>query len=404
MSSATTATHPHHRRAAAFGLAAAFVSSIGQTFFIGLFGGAVRGELGLAEAQWGALYGAATLASGLLMFWLGQLADRLPMVRAIGLALVLLGAGAVLMALATGPPGLLAALFCLRLGGQGLTGHVAIVAAARYARRRGRSLAVASLGFILGEALLPLAVAALLGWLDWRWLWAGAAALVLAGALPALRAMARPLPAAATLLGADGTVPWRRRRLVREPAFLAALSVVLVSPFVVTAVFLHQGALAARQGWTLAQVAMAFLGFAAAQAATTWLAGRWVDRHGVIRVFRLYLVPVALAMLALAWAPPLWALWGLFVGLGATAGGNGVVSGALWAEVFGVDSLGMVRGVYTGFMVITTAVSPLLLGVALEAGAPLAGLAAGVAAYVLVVPWLAARRVARELRGAWAMA
>jgi MFS family permease len=167
--------------------------------------------------------------------------------------------------------------------------------------------------------------------------------------------------------------------------------VVLVSPFVVTAVFLHQGTLASIKDWSAAGVASAFVGFAAAQAVSTWLAGRWVDSHGAARVFRIYLWPVTAAMLLLAFAPSTWALWGLFLGLGFTAGGNSVVSGALWADVFGIDNLGLVRGVYTGFMVITTAVSPLLLGLALEAGVRLPMMALAVATYAALVPWLAAR-------------
>ena len=48
------------RHAARFGLAAAFLSSFGQTFFIGLFGPALHAQFGLDARQWGLLYGAAT--------------------------------------------------------------------------------------------------------------------------------------------------------------------------------------------------------------------------------------------------------------------------------------------------------------------------------------------------------
>ncbi|MBW3549330.1 MAG: MFS transporter [Proteobacteria bacterium] len=393
----------HHRRAATFGFSAALVSSLGQTYFIGLFGLSIRDELALEESHWGALYAIATLASGLLMFSLGGIADRLPMKRAITVALAILGLGTILMSVASGWLLLVIGLFCLRLGGQGLVGHIAIVAAARHARRRGRSIATAAFGFILGEALLPLAVVAMLGWLDWRWVWSMAAVLVLGVALPALRAVAAPLPQATVMMTpSDAPPPLRRRQLVRTPSFLAALAVVLVSPFVVTAVFLHQGTLATLHGWTPAQVAAGFIAFAATQTATTWLAGHWVDRHGVAWVLRIYLLPVAAAFLALAFGPSPLALWGLFVGLGATAGANSVMSGALWADVFGVDSLGMVRGVYTGFMVIATALSPLLFGLFLQTGSPMAYAAVGVAAYVILVPWWVTRSLIRHAeRASW---
>lgn len=384
------------QRAAAFGLCAAFLSSAGQTFFIGLFGASIRAEFLLGEGAFGAIYGAATLASGVLMFWLGGLADRLSPRQAISVALGLLGTGALLFAYGPSSSWLLAALFLLRLGGQGLTGHIAIVAAARHGgTRRGRSVATAAFGFILGEALLPLAVAALLGLLDWRWLWAGVGGFMLIVAVPLMRWLAAPLPGRPppddAAAGHDG--PTGRWRLLQDRRFLAALSVVLVAPFVVTAVFLHQATLAAAKLWQPAEVATAFLGFAAFQAVATWLSGRLVDRIGSLGLMRVYLVPLGLGILALGFVQGMPGLWLLFCGLGLTAGSNAVVAGAVWVEVFGTRRLGMVRGVYAGLMVAATAVSPALLGLALARGIPLQAMALGTLAYVALVPMVAAPRL-----------
>lgn len=384
------------RRAAAFGLCAAFLSSAGQTFFIGLFGASFRTEFALGEGAFGALYGVATLASGLLMFWLGGLADRLSPRQAISVSLGLLGAGALLVALGPASAWLLPALFLLRLGGQGLTGHVAIVAAARHGGpRRGRSVATAAFGFILGEAFLPLVVTALLGLLDWRWLWAGVGCFVLVVALPLMRSLAAPLPgrtpAGDEPPGPGG--PSGRWQLLLDRRFRAALSVVLVAPFVVTAVFLHQGTLMEAKSWRPADVATAFLGFAAFQAVATWLSGRLVDRIGSLGLMRMYLMPLGLGILALGYVDGSASLWMLFCGLGLTAGSNAVVAGAVWVEVFGASRLGMVRGVYAGLMVLATAVSPALLGLAVARGVPLRLMALGTLAYVVLVPVLAAPRL-----------
>lgn len=70
-----------------------------------------------------------------------------------------------------------------------------------------------------------------------------------------------------------------------------------------------------------------------------------------------------------------------------------MVSGALWAELFGVHRRGMERGVATAQMVLTTAVSPPLLGWALQNGVPLTVLASAVAAFVTGVPWIVAHWV-----------
>lgn len=384
------------RRAAHFGLLAAFLSSAGQTFLIGLFGTAWRTEFGLSEGAFGAVYGAATLASGLLMFWLGGLADRLSPRQSISVALVILGAGALTVALGRNSLWLLPGLFLLRLGGQGLTGHIAIVTAARHGgARRGRSVATAALGFILGEALLPLAITAALGLLDWRWLWVSVGAFLLVVAVPLMRRLAAPLPGrtAPDVETAEPESPSGRWALLRDPRFLAALAVVLVAPFVVTAVFLHQGTLAELRDWRPPQVAAAFLGFAAFQALATWLSGRLVDRIGSLGLMRLYLLPLGLGILALGFVAGVTGLWLLFCGLGLTAGSNAVVAGAVWVEVFGSRRLGMVRGVYAGLMVVSTAIAPALLGTALAAGIPLQAMAIGTAAYIAAVPFYATSRL-----------
>lgn len=384
---------PDNRRLAAFGLFAALASSFGQTFFIGLFGAPLRIEYGLSEDAFGALYGGATLTSGLLMFWLGGIADRYAMRNAVTFALGLLAAGCGLMASGAGLLALAAALFLLRLGGQGLLGHLAVVAAARgQAARRGRTVAWAALGFIIGEAVLPTGATALTAAAGWRWVWWLAAAVAIVVSVPLLRGLAGSMaPPAREPPGATGAAGWRRRDLVRDPTFLAALAVVLVPAFVVTAVFLHQSSLGEARDWEPWQVAVAYAVFAAFQAMATMGAGRLVDRYGSPAVMRFVLLPLAGGLLALGLVEGAPGLYLLFAGLGATAGGNAVVAGAVWAELFGTRHLGRVRGVYAALMVLSSAASPPLLGWALAVGLPLVWLCLGAAGYAVAAPQLAAR-------------
>lgn len=382
-------------RGAWFGLLAAAASGTGQTFFIGLFGAPFRDAFGLNAATLGGIYGIATLASGLLMFWLGELADRLALKRAITLSLGLVAGGALAVSLATSAMLLGAGLFLLRLGGQGLTGHFAIVAAARFSgHRRGRGVARASMGFILAEASYPLLVTAALGLFDWRAVWLAVAVLTLAVLVPALRAIASEFPMVTVATAVDeGSADehWTRRRLIVSPPFLGLLGVVLVPAFVVTALFFHQSALAQRLGWTPTAVAQAFMLYAACQVGTTLLAGRLVDELGARALMRVYLVPMAAGLLGMLWLPPVAALWVLFAGCGFTAGANSVVAGAVWVEVFGSRRLGLVRGVYAAIMVIATAVSPILLGALLSAGLALPTIFLPVIAYAVTAPWALAR-------------
>jgi uncharacterized oligopeptide transporter (OPT) family protein len=138
---------------------------------------------------------------------------------------------------------------------------------------------MATYGFILGEALLPPAVAAAMGWLDWREIWYCAAAAVVLLALPALVGLARPLvghiaPEDSDADDVDDSVRSRRSLFVNA-RFLRVLSVAGVSQFVVTAVFLHQGTLAERLDWSLAAVASGFVLFAGMQAVAAFAGGGW---------------------------------------------------------------------------------------------------------------------------------
>ncbi|MFW5816127.1 MAG: MFS transporter, partial [Wenzhouxiangella sp.] len=285
-----------------------------------------------------------------------------------------------------------AGLFLVRLGGQGLTGHLAVVAAARYARRRrGRAVAMASYGFILGEALFPLVVASALGVLAWRQVWLMAALVVLVIALPALYRLAAGLqsPPAGTRDGAAGPGhSLRRRQLFGHGSFLRVLGVVLVPPVLVTAVFLHQGTLGEIQGWRLGQVAQGFVLFAAMQGLMAFAGGRLIDRFSARFLLRFELLPAGLAMLGLGLLPPGLSLWLLFAGLGMTAGLNGVISGAVWVELFGTAQLGLIRGVYAALMVVSTAVGPVLLGGLLAAEVSLLALGSVLFAYAAIIPAL----------------
>lgn len=370
-----------------FALGAAMASAFGQTFFIGLFGGLFSQALNLTPSTLGYSYGSATLLSGLLMFGAGAWADQLKLKHGIAITLSILMAGCVVIASARSPLALWLGFFLLRFGGQGLTGHLAVVAAARYAiENRGRSVAMASYGFILAEASFPLVVASLLGLFDWRSVWGGAAVVILLISLPGLVWLARQVDdgeAGQMSSSSPKTAPpneafeqeLTRQAVLRHPAFVLALPMVLGSAFVITALFLHLGTLAEIKGWQISAIGRAFVLFAICQYMAAFLTGRLVDAFGSIVLLRFFLWPMAGAVCVLAWGGSGSNIWWVFAGLGLTAGANGVIAGAIWAELFGIRQLGLVRGVYTAFMVIASAIAPMALGQWLALSLPLAGLA-----------------------------
>ncbi|MCA1779023.1 MAG: MFS transporter [Xanthomonadaceae bacterium] len=383
---------------------AALFSSVGQTFFIGLFGADFRAEFQLSDTALGVLYSGATLISGLSMFWLGGLADQLSLRRAVVLVLVVLASGAALVSIAGSGWMLLPGLFLVRLAGQGMMGHLGVVAAGRYAlRRRGRALAMVSYGFILGEACFPPLVALTLEQFDWRVVWLAASAIIALVGVPLLYWLARPLvgnPVADHEQAAsEADAPlMARRKLFGNPYFLRVLTIVLVPPVLITALFLHQGAIAERQQWSLINVGNGFVLFALAQALAAFASGRLIDRFSARSLLRFQLLPAAIGVLCLGLLEPAASLWPMFFGLGITAGLNGVIASAIWVELFGTRQLGMIRGVYAALMVLSTALGPIALGGLLDAGVSLLAIGSAVLVYAVVVPMLSVPGIGRSSR------
>ena len=64
-----------NRRFLAYGLLFTMTSSVGHTYFIGLFGAEIRAEFALSHGSFGSIYSLATLGSGLAVICLGRKTD-----------------------------------------------------------------------------------------------------------------------------------------------------------------------------------------------------------------------------------------------------------------------------------------------------------------------------------------
>ena len=133
-----------------------FGSSFGQTYFISLFAGGIRAEFGLSNGEWGGLYTISTLASAACLVHFGRLADTMTVMRLAVVVLLLYAAAATTMALAPHVAVLARGVFGLRFCGQGMMTHISMTAMARWFRaNRAKAIAIAVMGFPLGEAMFP---------------------------------------------------------------------------------------------------------------------------------------------------------------------------------------------------------------------------------------------------------
>lgn len=353
------------------GILLTFLSSFGQTFFISVFAGEIRTEFGLSHGAWGGLYTLGTTVSAIVMIWAGGLTDIFR-VRVLGPAVL---AGLALATLAISVNTWLVLLpfviFLLRLFGQGMSVHLAQVAMARwFTATRGKALSIASVGYAIGEALLPLVFVAAMVLLDWRWLWVIAAGITLLG-IPVLMRLLRQERTPQSLAedySATGMQDrhWSRREALSNPLFWFMTPAILAPSAFITAFFFHQVHLAEVKGWQHIQLVALFPVFTGVSLLSTFGAGWALDKWGTARIMPYYQLPMAVGFVILSMSTSIsGALLGL-VFLGLTVGAHNTLPSAFWAEFYGTRHIGSIKAVATAVMVLGSAIGPGLTGVLID--------------------------------------
>jgi len=376
------------------GLLLAFGSSFGQTYFISLSGAEIRATFDLSHGGFGLIYTIATTASALVLLRYGGIVDRYP-VRWLAVATaVALGLGCLVMAAAQHLVVLVLALFLLRLFGQGMMSHIALTAMGRwYSARRGRAVAVATLGFPVGEALWPLVVVGVIAAVGWRTSWVMAAALMILVAAPLFYWIARqertplnPVPADGATATDEicGRFHWRAEDVRRDWLFAALLPGVLAPAFMATAIYFHQAYIAEVKGWSIATIAASYPVFAFCSVVSGATVGFLVDWFSARRVLPFALLPLAVGLVTLALggapvaSPLAFACFGLSAGCGAT------LAGTLWAELYGIRHLGAVRAMVVALQVFATALGPSITGGFFDFGVSVAAVLIAMAVWCLM--------------------
>lgn len=350
-----------------FGLSFTFFSSFGQTFLISLFVPYFLDDFQLSNAAFGSFYSIATVGSAAILPYLGRWIDFLS-IKKYSLAVAsCLALASLTMALSWHIALLFLGLLLLRLAGQGLSGHTAETAMARYfVARRGKALSISSLGYPIGEGVLPLAVAGILTLLSWRTTWGLFTLIILLVFIPFIY----------TILGREETqrldeftgntnssnAKISYRKFFSNGRFWLILPSVLIPAFWATALFLYQISIAEQLGWTSGLIASAFTGFAVSRIASALGVGPLIDRWSARRLFPFYLLPFGAGLAVAYFHPGTWSAF-LYMGLlGVTMGIGSNIKSALWAEIYGPEIIGTIRSLFSALMVFSTALSPFLVG------------------------------------------
>ena len=347
------------------------LSSFGQTFFIALFADDIQSVFELSHGGWGSMYTAGTTASAIVMVWAGRQADVFR-VRTLGvLSLLALALACVAMALNPWLWALPFVIFALRLTGQGMMSHIAAVAMARwFVASRGRALSISALGFSVGQALFPIAVVALMAYMNWRVIWIICAGIALLGIPVLLKLLSQERTPASMAKSSEslgmGGQHWSRQNVLRHPLFWLMIPALLGPSAFNTAFFFHQVHYASVIGITNMQMVSYFPFFTIITVGAMLLSGALLDRFGTARLLPFHQLPMTIAFVIFG-THALGLGFGFFF-LALTAGAQATLIAAFWAEFYGTAHLGAIKAMAAAVMVLGSAIGPGITGALIDFG------------------------------------
>ncbi len=359
-----------NKRFITFGIMMTFFSSFGQTFLISLYVPNLIAMLGLTNAAFGGLYAGATILGAVSLMYFGRLIDTVSLRKFSVITAVILLMSCLVIAFSGSIAGVVIGLFGLRFAGQGLLGHIALTSMSRhYEENRGKALSLSVLGFSIGEAIFPVTIGFVIGLYDWRAALIFSAILIGIILIPLIYWLLSKVPDTT-----DNNEDKREKhnfsyvQLLSDKRFyIIALNGTML-PFMLTGLLFYQIILAEQKGWAIEWMATCFIGFAVARTLGSIVSGPLVDRYSGVQLFPLYLIPFVIGVSLLAFfSHPYIALFYLSLA-GFAMGLSQSVKGAVLAEMYGTRYIGTIRSLFTALGVLSTAVSPVIIGWMLDAG------------------------------------
>lgn len=252
---------------------------------------------------------------------------------------------------------------------------------------KGKAISLVGSGVAIGEVVLPSIVIGLIAFLGWResWLFIGATLLVVF--LPLVLLLIRKADLKRTRIEADNqnhASDASRRQVIRDWRFWMIIPIALVTPFLVTGVFIQQDFILEAKRWTPSVLAGSFVFYGAVHWLSSVISGSLIDKYRSRNVLILIPIPLLLGLMVIASvnhtlaAPLFMCLFGLAIG--AT---NPVIN-TLWAEMYGVSHIGAIRSLVTGMMILSTALAPWVFGIVIDIGWTLNQLVYALAGLILV--------------------
>ncbi len=321
-------------------------------------------------------YFLATLSSAVIMVQAGTYIDKVNLKFYSTICLIGLATMCLILSFSFHVSLLFVGLLGLRLFGQSLMTHISATSISRYFTvNTGKALSISTLGHPFGELVLSGLGVYFLFSFGWRntFMYLGMAVIVVV--IPALFSLFKKhdsflVPSNNFQVSKSETKNpgWKRKDVLKNGFFYAAVPVSLVAPFVLTGFFIHQNSLMENKGWSEEWRLFAFSFFPIVRILSGFCVGFLIDKYSVQKIFTLQLLPTLIGLLSIiiidheVSAILYYGMAGMALGLGSN------LKSALWVNRYGRENIGSIRSVVAMLTAFSTAISPLIFGVLLDNG------------------------------------
>ncbi len=357
-----------------YGFLIVFFASYGQTFFISLFNIQIRTHYNLSSGEFGLVYALATTLSSLVLVFFAKLIDFIDLRTysffvSLGLSFACLG----MFLFYNSVFFLFLIIFALRFFGQGAMSHAGETTMARYfGSDRGKAISISTLGGMTGVMILPLLVVKLLNIINFQYVWLIASISVFFF-IPLLfiilnNQKERQNNLKNKLVDNSINKKWRVRDVLLDKKFYIYLPLSISTSFIGTGLFFHQIFIINEKKWSLEMLGSSYILLGIFSIVGLILGGSLIDKFNTRKTVLTSLIPLFISILILLIFKNYFFLFVYMSFYGLSMGITTPFIGALWAELYGVESLGTVKALLHASGVLATALSPLVFGYLIDWG------------------------------------
>lgn len=353
-----------------------FAGGVETNPVLGVFQGPMTGEFGWSRAIYTLPMSIGSFMGGLASLVVGPLMDRYGSRIVMSVAIALMGLTFVLM----GAVQELWHHFALQIAGRTIIAStffmvIGVVIPKWFIVMRGRASAFANIGQRMGQIAFPVMVERILTFGTWRMAWVAMGVTVWASSLlPALLFLRRQpedhglLPDGVDIrdasqrrraAAASREVSFNRRMALRAPAFYLIAGAVSIQSFVTTSIHFHWFSYLTDVGVSSEAAVISLSLSPLISMPVSIVAGFAIERMPVQRLMAASYYFMALSIVLFLFADNAWLSYAFGLLFGTATGVLFTVMNVVWADYFGRDSIGGIRGMVSPVHMLSNSLGPL---------------------------------------------